>query len=253
MARLFKDCSLEAARQGSATALLALWASTLLDVVETAFEERIQEVWNMNTENVYRPAALVLLAGAAILLLVIATSRFELSYDDPLGGPDGWIEYTRLIGMPISYLLLAAGAWLLNKANLPGLLSARIVLGIGVLGALVAAVASLPEIQTVTPWWLYPAGYVVFLTALGIFALGLRRQRPRTAVVLSLASFLLPVVALITLGFHRFWWSRGGATTGFTVQAGLDLVNTSQLVAPIILCIAAILLLRTSAPAQVSQ
>jgi len=249
MAQLFADCSREAASQSSAVALLALWASTLLDICKTALEERIKEVWNMNREQTQRRASLLLLAGAAVMLLVIASGRLELTYDDPLGGPDGWIEYTRLIGMPLSYLLMAASAWLLSNSHK----YAKIVLSVSALGALVAMVtAVLRETHLAPIWWLNTAGYLAFLAGIGIFGLGLRNQRPGTAAVVALSGFMLPVVALIALGFYRYWWSRGGATTGFTIQAGLDMINTSQLIAPAILCIAAILLLQTP-PAHASQ
>ncbi|MCW5878183.1 MAG: hypothetical protein KIS80_04880 [Anaerolineales bacterium] len=249
MAQLFKDCSREAASQGRITALLKLWITTLLDIFNTALEERIKEVWNMTREQSHRRASLLLLAGAAILLVVIALGRLEQAYD-PLGGPDGWIEYTRLIGMPLSYLLLAASAWLLRSTDK----YAKIVLSVSALGALVAlAGIVLRDTQIAAPWWLNTAGYLAFLAGLGIFGIGLRNQRPATAAVLTLSGFMLPLVALIALGFHRYWWSRGGATTGFTLQAGLDMINTSQLIAPAILCIAAILLLRTPLTHAVQQ
>ncbi|MCW5874696.1 MAG: hypothetical protein KIS88_08650 [Anaerolineales bacterium] len=249
MAQLFKDCSREAASQGS-TALLEMWIATLLDIFKTALEERIKEVWNMNREQTQRRASLLLLAGAAVMLLVIASGRLELTYDDPLGGPDGWIEYTRLIGLPLSYLLMAASAWLLSNTHK----AARLVLGISALGALVAVVTAVLRETNLAPiWWLNTAGYLAFLAGMGIFGLGLRNQRPGTAAVVAISGFLLPVVALIALGFYRYWWSRGGATTGFTIQAGLDMINTSQLIAPVLLCIAAILLMRTHSPARTSQ
>ncbi|UYN90683.1 MAG: hypothetical protein KIT08_05465 [Anaerolineales bacterium] len=244
MAQLFADCSREAAQHSNAAALLRLWASTLLDVCKTALEERIKEVGNMHKEQTQRRASLLLLAGAAILLVVIASGRLELTYDDPLGGPDGWIEYTRLFGMPLSYLLLAAGVWQLGKTDA----HARTVLLISTVGALTAGAAF--ALRNALPWWVYPAAYLVFMTGLGIYALGLRKQRPATAWVLALASFLLPVVAVITLGFQRYWWSRGGATSGFGIQAGLDMINTSQLIAPALLCLAAILLLRNRSAAH---
>lgn len=199
----------------------------------------------MNTQQSHRRASLLLLIGAALLLLVISTGRLEQTYDDPLGGPDGWIEYTRLIGMPLSYLLMAGSAWLFSNAHA----DARMLLGISMLGALVAMAASvLLSTQVTSPWWLYPAGYLVFLIGLGIFGLRLRNQQPAAAMAVAAASFLLPVVAMIALGFHRYWWSRGGANTGFTIQTGLDMVNTSQLIAPAILCITALLLLKTQLP-----
>lgn len=250
MAQLFADCSREADRHRSAAALLALWAATLLDVCKTALEERIKEVWEMNTQQAHRRASLLLLAGAALLLLVISTGRLELTYDDPLGGPDGWIEYTRLIAMPLGYLLMAASAWLFSQTHK----AAKRLLTISAFGALVAVVGTvLRETQVVAPWWLDTAGYLVFLAGLGIFGLGLRSQRPATAAVVSLSGFLLPVVALIALGFYRYWWSRGGANTDFGIQAGLDMINTSLLIAPALLCIAALLLLRTHLPARASH
>ncbi|QYK51277.1 MAG: hypothetical protein KF701_01995 [Anaerolineales bacterium] len=57
MAQLFADCSREAAAHSSGDALLALWASTLLDVCKTALEERIKEVWTMNAQQIHRRAA----------------------------------------------------------------------------------------------------------------------------------------------------------------------------------------------------
>lgn len=249
MAQLFADCSREAAQHRSAAALLALWAATLLDVCKTALEERIKEVWEMNTQQSHRRASLLLLAGAALLLLVISTGRLEQTYDDPLGGPDGWIEHTRLIAMPLGYLLMAGSAWLFSQTHK----AAKNLLTISAIGALVAVVGTvLRETQVAMPWWLDTAGYLVFLAGLGIFGLGLRSQRPAAAAVVGLSGFLLPVVALIALGFYRYWWSRGGANTGFGIQAGLDMVNTSLLIVPALLCIAAILLLRTQTPARAS-
>lgn len=245
MAQLFADCSREAAAHSSAAALLALWASTLLDVCKTALEERIKEVWTMNAEKLQRRASLLLLAGAALMLVVVATGRLEQTYDDPLGGPDGWIEYTRLIGLPLSYLLMTAGAWQLHRSQAKGTSFARVALLVSTAAAVLTMVGFLgfkaTGINNIGLLQFY--GNFIYLAGLGVFGLALRAKSLGAAGLITLGGMLLPVLFLIGVGTREFWWLRGGAIT-FKLQTWVDLMNASSLLVPTILCIAAVLLLR---------
>lgn len=252
MAQLFADCSREAAQHNNPAALLELWASTLLDICKTALEERIKEVGKMNGEQSQRRASLLLLAGAAILLIVIASGRFELTYNDPLGGPDGWIEYTRLVGMPLSYLLLAAGAWQLHKATNFATELAKSILALSTLAAVMSLLGfAALKITGINNFGLLEHySQLVFLVGLGGFGLALRSKLPSASSLLMLGGFLLPVLFMIGLVSRKLWWLRGDYVLGFTAHAWVDLLNVSYLIAPALLCLAAILLLRNRSAAH---
>ncbi len=254
MAQLFADCSREAASQGGLTALLALWAAALLDVCKTALEERIKEVWNMNTQQSHRRASLLLLAGAALLLLVISTGRLEQTYDDPLGGPDGWIEYTRLIGMPLSYLLMTTGAWQLHRSQGNSASFARVALLLSTAAAVLTVAGFLgfkaTGINNIGLLQFY--GNFAYLAGLGVFGLALRAKSAGAASLITIGGLLLPVLFLIGVATREFWWLRGGAIS-FKLQTWVDLMNASNLLVPALLCIAALLLLRTHSPARASH
>ncbi|MCL4257326.1 MAG: hypothetical protein KJZ53_02215 [Anaerolineales bacterium] len=253
MAQLFADCSREAAGQSSAAALLALWASTLLDVCKTALEERIKEIWTMNAQQIHRRGSLLLLAGAALMPLVISTGRLEQTYDDPLGGPDGWIEYTRLIGLPLSYLLMTAGAWQLHRSEVKGASFARAALLVSTAAAVLTMIGFLgfkaTGINNIGLLQFY--GNFVYLVGLGVFGLALRAKSPGAASLITLGGLLLPALFLIGVGTREYWWLRGGAIS-FKLQTWVDLMNASNLLVPAILCFAAVLLLRTR-PAHASH
>jgi len=254
MAQFFADCSREAAQHRSAAALLALWAATLLDVCKTALEERIKEVWEMNKERSLRGGSLLLLVGAAILLIVVAVGRLELTYDDPLGGPDGWIEYTRLIGMPLSYLLMTTGAWQLHRSQGNSASFARVALLLSTAAAVLTVAGFLgfkaTGINNIGLLQFY--GNFAYLAGLGVFGLALRAKSAGAASLITIAGLLLPVLFLIGVGTREFWWLRGGAIS-FKLQTWVDLMNASNLLVPTILCIAALLLLRTQTPARTSR
>lgn len=110
MAQLFKDCSREAVSQNGSAALLALWISTLFDLLKTAFEENFKEFNFMSKEKFVRMGGWALMLGPVLFVLTLFVGSLELSYYDPLGGREAAIEYLKLVFGPIAMLCFAIGA-----------------------------------------------------------------------------------------------------------------------------------------------
>lgn len=206
MAQLFKDCSREAASQGSAAALLELWISTLLDVFKTALEQHMKEFWHMNKERSIRTAGWALMLGTALFIFVLVLGGGQTSYDDPLGGSDALYEYATLGGGTLAMLSFAVGAWLLSSnyaaAVGPGAKNALIW---STLAAVVSSVGvfllGLQIELNGWAWGMFFIGMLAYMLGLGLFGLAAVRKKmlPVVSSFLAFGGLSLPVMAAISI------------------------------------------------------
>ena len=202
MAQLFKDCSREAIGQHGGSALLALWASTLLDLFKTAFEEHFKELTHMSKEKFIRLGGWALMIGAIFLILIITVGNLETSFDDPLGGRDAWVEYLKLGVGPLCMLLLLTGTLALRSAY--GQVG-RAALSVSAVAAFAAAVGAL-GLGLLIPgdavsWGLFSLGAVIHFFGLGVFAVNCvqRNVMPGVNWLLVLGGFALPALTLFQI------------------------------------------------------
>ncbi len=206
MAQLFKDCSREAVGQNGGAALLALWASTLLDLFKTAFEEHFKELTHMSKEKFIRLGGWALMIGAIFLMLIVTVGSLETSFDDPLGGRDAWVEYLKLGVGPLGMLLLLTGALALRSAYGQAAGQAgKTALSVSALAAFVAAIGALGLGLLISgdgwSWGLFFGGTAVHLLGLGVFAVNCvqRNVMPGVNWLLALGGFTLPALVLFQI------------------------------------------------------
>jgi len=205
MAQLFKDCSREAVGQHGGSALLALWASTLLDLFKTAFEEHFKELTHMSKEKFIRLGGWALMVGAIFLMLILTVGSLETSFDDPLGGRDAWVEYLKLGVGPLCMLLLLTGTLALRSAY--GQVG-RTALSVSAVAAFAAAVGAL-GLGLLIPgdpvsWVLFFLGVVIHFFGLGVFAVNCvqRNVMPGVNWLLILGGFALPALGLFQIAIQ---------------------------------------------------
>ena len=205
MAQLFKDCSREAIGQHGGSALLALWASTLLDLFKTAFEEHFKELTHMSKEKFIRLGGWALMVGAIFLMLILTLGSLETSFDDPLGGRDAWVEYMKLGVGPLGMLLLMTGTLALRSAY--GQVG-RAALSVSAVAAFAAAVGAL-GLGLLIPgdgvsWSLFFLGTVIHFFGLGVFAVNCvqRNVMPGVNWLLVLGGFALPALGLFQIAIQ---------------------------------------------------
>ncbi|MEX2143580.1 MAG: hypothetical protein WD740_03220 [Anaerolineales bacterium] len=165
MAQLFKDCSREAIGQHGGSALLALWASTLLDLFKTAFEEHFKELTHMSKEKFIRLGGWALMIGAFGLLVLL----FGLG------------EFATFGVGPLSMLLLLVGTLALrNRYGQSGGPGVKNALAFSALGAGVACIGTLGLAlqQPGEVWWyMFFFGLMAQLVGQAIFGLACARQQ----------------------------------------------------------------------------
>jgi hypothetical protein len=203
MAQLFKDCSQEALSSDGTIGLINLWLATIPDLFKTAFEETFKEITHMSKEKFVRLGAYAYALGMLLLLLVFAMSSAETRYDDPLGGPDAWVEYFKLGGGPLALLLLFVGAAGLRSgygASAGPLASAA--LSLAGLAALVSAAGALGLGLMIElngwSWGAFFMGLMFHFLGVGVFGIVCMRRKllPGASTLLALGGLLLPLVSL---------------------------------------------------------
>ena len=88
MLQVFRDCCRRALGDAGPAGLLALWARTLLDTVQTAFEEHAQRGVDMSKEKFVKLSGWALVLGGPVVALGgLAATRPE--YPRPKAGGTG--------------------------------------------------------------------------------------------------------------------------------------------------------------------
>ena len=208
MAQVFRDLCREIYEREGLLGFLELWLTTLFDLLKTAIEERSKEVVQMTKEKFVRLSGLALMLAGAAFMLGFALSGQETSFSDPLGGQDAFIEYSRLVLIPLSMASLTAG--MLGMRSRYGAQVGRFgrfSLALGAIGGAIGFVGAIGLGLLLGDgdggWITTMLGLLLVLVGMLLFGIAAVRKRPLprwNALPLITGSLflLIPIAALIT-------------------------------------------------------
>lgn len=206
MLQVFRDCCRRALGEAGSAGLLALWARTMLDTLQTALEEHVQRGVDMSKEKFIKLSGWALmLGGLALLLGFLAGTRPEYNQFNARSLPID--QYANAVSDPLmvmSMFLLAVGVIGLFLQYGPRAGSfGRASLGLSALSGVVGAIGSVGlSIVDENPWWsIFFFGLVFEFLGLALFGLTNLRQRvlPRWNALPLLASMWVPLYVLASL------------------------------------------------------
>ena len=207
MLQLFRDSSLRVFHERGSSGMFSLWMLTLFDLFSTDVEEHLHRETNMTKEKFIRLSGWALILAAATLVVGFGLGGGETSYDDPLGGRDGFYEYSQLILIPASMLFFTIGMFGLRArfGELVGGLG-KFGLVIAPISGSVAFIASIALYAMVAawigPWWnFFVYGMMAMFTGLALFGIDalLKKPFPRWNGVPLLASIWFPILGFVTI------------------------------------------------------
>ena len=193
MSQVFRDCCLQAVRQGGSSAMLRLWVVTLLDLVQSVVSEHAHKEIEMKKEmkpEDIRMAGDALIAGGVMCLVSMALLATKIS---------GLWAVSFLLMVYISMPLLAVG--LLGMRKRYGAKVGWFGRNILLMGAICGPLTSLIVLLGNFLWgWMWLLGHAVLLACLALFGFVAlyTKPLPRWNVV--------PVIAGIWYPF-MFWFS----------------------------------------------
>jgi hypothetical protein len=208
MVQLFRDCALRAVGQSGSSGMVRLWAVTLLDLIQSLFEEHLQKETNMSKSTFIRISGWALVLAGIAFLMVFTGWYLDENY--PL------MHIDKSVYLSVSYIaFLYAGPVFL----ILGLLGLRArygqVIGSGgsaalLLSAIVGLVMSLVGIlggemelfggYNESLWDLIIWGIAVQMIGLAIFGgLAIQRKPLPRGNGLAILSGILPIVLIIGL------------------------------------------------------
>lgn len=207
MLQLFRDCSLRAYAQSGSTGMFSLWMFTLFDLFSTVVEEHLQRETNMTKEKFIRLSGWGLILAAVTLVVGFGIGAGETSYSDPLGGRDGFYEYSQLILIPASMLFFTTGMIGLRARYRQG--SGRL----GMIGLTIAiaggGVAFLTSIPLFALWVVYEGmWWIIWISSMfalftGLFLFGIdairKKPMPRWNAVPLLTGIWFPILGLMAI------------------------------------------------------
>jgi hypothetical protein len=207
MAQVFRDLCREIYEREGLAGFLGLWLTTLFDLLKTVIEERSREVVQMTKEKFVRLSGWALMLAGATFMLGFAIGGGETSYSDPLGGSDGFYEYSQLVLLPLAMASFAVG--MLGMRSRYGAQVGRfgrISLLAGAIGGAVGFVGAigLGLIVEGDGWWVtWLSGMLLLLIGLLLFGISALRKRPLprwNALPLITGSLflLVPIMSIIT-------------------------------------------------------
>jgi hypothetical protein len=235
MLQVFRDCCRRALGDAGPAGLLALWARTLLDTVQTALEEHVQRGVDMSKEKFIKLSGWALmLGGLALTLGFLAGTRPEYNQFNARSLPID--RYANAIEGPLSVMamfLLAVGftGLFLQYRRQAGSFG-QASLGLSALSGVVGAVGSLGLfIVGNEPWWsIFFFGLIFEFVGLALFGMANLRQRimPRWNVLPLLAGMWVPLYVLASLLIEQ---SRGSwAQAPLLVDLAMFLLTAAGLV-----------------------
>lgn len=185
MLQVFRDSSQRALRDSGASGLVSLWGRTMLDTVQTALEEHAQRGLDMSKSKYVKLSGWALMLAAVVMVVGSIIGGGETNFDDPLGGFDGFYEYSQLVLIPASLFLYTVGmiglriryggrsGWLGNTG-----------LGIASISGGLSFLSSIPLFALIGdtwigPWWnLTVYSILGMMVGLALFGLAALRTHP---------------------------------------------------------------------------
>ena len=235
MAQVFRELCREIYDQEGLAGFLELWLTTLFDLIKTAIEERSREGIEMTKEKFVRLSGWALMLAGATFVLGFWMGGGETSFDDPLGGPDAFYEYSQLVLIPSSMLLFTVGMLGLRSRYGAHVGSfGKVSLAAGAIGGSIGLVSAIGLYAAQGDgWWIaWMSGMMLMLVGLFLFGIVAIRERPLprwNVLPLFTGSILLlfPIIGLITgsdelstpvLAIIFFLIGAGFVALGFVVQ-----------------------------------
>jgi len=207
MAQVFRDLCREIYEREGLVGFLGLWLTTLFDLLKTAIEERSREVVQMTKEKFVRLSGWALMLAGATFMLGFSLGGQETSFSDPLGGSDGFYEYSQLVLIPLAMASFAVG--MLGLRSRYGAKVGRfgsVSLVIGAIGGAIGFVGAIGLFLLVEGdgWWgTWLVGMLLVLVGLLLFGIAAVRKKPlprwnALPLVTGSLFLLMPIMGMIT-------------------------------------------------------
>jgi len=214
MLQVFCDCCQQALRESGAAGLLSLWSRTMLDTVQTAFEQHTQRGVEMSKEKFYKLSGWALMfGGLAVMLGWLAGTRPEYNrfsaFSQPIDRYANALEFPLIV---MGLLLLSVGftGLYLRYGQAAGSFG-RLSLGLGALSGVVSAVGAIGlGIKDSNPWWsMFFFGMTFQYLGLTLFGVANLRLRvlPRWNGLPIFAGFWVPLFVVVSIIIEQV---RGG-------------------------------------------
>ena len=238
MLQLFRDCSLRVYQRRGSTGLFSLWTSTLFDLFSTVVEEHLHRETNMTKEKFIRLSGWGLILAAVTLVAGFGIGGGETSYSDPLGGRDGFYEYSQLILIPASMLLFTIGmiGLRIRFSQDSGRLG-NIGLVIAIAGGGLAFLTSIPLFALWVVyegiWWVaWISSMLVLFTGLFLFGIDAIRKKPfpRWNAVPLLTGIWFPALGLMAILLNQLGLDTSSGNGDFLWMISLIFVVIGTLV-----------------------
>lgn len=207
MAQVFRDCTLRSYRLDGLPGLLDLWIHTLLDYFKSVVEEHLQKGIHMSKQKFVRLSGWSFVLGAITFLVAWLISIRDVPEYNPnnfLSRPiDLYLEYTTVILLPATFLLLLVGMIGLylryrNKTNSLG----KFGLIMGIIGGVVTLMAAIPMFTSGPDWsWTaWMVGSILYFSGLVFFGISAVRGNllPRWNALPILTGIWFPLLIMVT-------------------------------------------------------
>ena len=212
MAQVFRDLCREIYEREGLAGFLELWLTTLFDLLKTAIEERSKEVVQMTKEKFVRLSGWALILGGLTFVLGLGIGYADPNWNDPIGGPEAFYEYSQLVLIPLAMASFAVG--MLGMRSRYGAQVGRFgrfSLVIGAIGGGIGFVGAIGLFLNLAGdgWWVtWTSGMLLVLVGLLLFGIAAVRKRPMprwnalpliTGGPVLLVLLLVPIMELITV------------------------------------------------------
>ena len=198
MTQVFQDSSRAALTNGGSRQMAVLWMTAFLDLIATAFVERITEEYHMSVSSSGRVAGLLGAIGGAIWLVGVLFLIF--TSDDP-SAYQQWIAVVALVMMTIGVIgLYLRSGW----GSAGGVIIALLFLGYLLMTVGLSLLAMSPD-DSGNGWTLSLMSLLMTMTcgaAFGIYASRQRWGRPWTLIlaVIGVVNFVVTIPLAFGLG-----------------------------------------------------
>ena len=207
MTQVFQDSSRAALSNGGSRQMAVLWMTAFLDLIATAFVERITEEYYMSVSSTGRMAGLLGAIGGVIWLVGVLFLSF--ASDDASVGRE-WIAVAVLVMMTIGVIgLYLRSGW----GSAGGLTIALLFLGY--LMMTVFGLLALSADDSGSGWGIFMTGTLMVMAgaaAFGIYASRQRWGRPWTLILAVIGVLNLVITLPLALGLGG---PAGGGTNAF--------------------------------------
>lgn len=210
MLMIFSDCCLRAIRQGGTNGMTRLWTITLLDLIQSVIAEHSRKETVMTKSNLIRVSGWSLMLAALTLFLFIVGIYLEYEVYDPFRRFQVFNEYSLLVSVWATPVLLAVGMLGLRAqyGDEVGSFGKNILLLGTIAGPAINMIGVYATSRVDWGWILLFTGNAVLLACLTIFGILAMRVRPlpRWNSLPLLAGIWYPALFILTLVIQAIGW-----------------------------------------------